>query len=254
MDKKQFYGKMLGSIRQPLNRSARNSKMQLWDQEFDIVDEGLAPEQVVGFITELVNKHKALEEQQEHFISLATLSEKAAMEADKIAADIKARARGEARAEAARIVAEANARSQEMLAEAKKAAQETTKQQVETIHQLALKEATTVRTQARQQAQLFLIKTRETLESDLQHEVKEAYNQLLFSLQELMSKGNELEVQWKDKTLELCKKESFELEGFDMDSYVLASETVKPFLLINEKNMAEIDIPDMVKETGALNR
>lgn len=253
IQKKPFYGQAINTVRHPINHDnkKRNETMKLWGQEFTIVDEGLAQEQVIGYVTELMSKHKELEQQQAHFLSLATLSEKAAIEADKAAVIIKAKAKSEAESEAARIIAEANAKSQEMLAEAKKTAHETTQHQVETIHQLALKEAAITRKQAKQQAQLFLIRTRERLESDLRHEVKEAYNRLLFYLQELVSRGNELDVKWKDKTLEICKNETFELEDYDMDSYTLASEVVSPFTLKN-LNIETIDTHNESKEIAVV--
>ena len=199
-------------------------KKQLWGREFDIVDEGLDVEQVIGFATILLNKCRDLEEQQKHFISLGSLTEKAAIEADKAAGDIKARARKEAAAEAARLVAEANQRTQEMMAEAKKIARETSVQEVQNIIHAALRKAGIIELQAKQQAQQFLLRSREVIVNDLKDEVKEAYHQLLSALEDLSGEGHSVEMGWKDKTSQLRKIETFELTGLTAVPSSLSTE------------------------------
>jgi len=208
----------------PADTAPRSAKRQLWGQEFDTTGEGLAEDQVLKFVNSFMSNYRALEEQQQHFLSLGTLSEKAAIEADRAAVAIRARARSEAEAEAARMIAEANQKSQEMLAEAKATAQGETWSQVEGIIVAARRKAAIIQTAAKQQTQIFLIRSREALEGDLRHEVKEAYNHLLFSLQELLRDGNELEAQWKTRTLELGKRETYELEGREASPSALAAE------------------------------
>lgn len=187
------------------------TKKQLWGKDFDLVDEGLAEEQVAGLVNDLIRKCRALEEQQKYFLSLGSLTERAAIEADKVAAVTKARVKGEAEAEAARIMAEANQRSQEMMVEAKKAAQEVTQQEVQNVLQAVLRKAAITELQAKQQAQLFLIRSREAIEGDLREEVKEAYNRILYVLQDLLGKCNQLELEWSEMTDQLRKRDTFEL-------------------------------------------
>ena len=69
---------------------------KLWGQEFDVVRGGMSEDQVVRFVNDLLRKYRVLAEQQQHLLSLGTLSEKAAVEAGKLAADIKGRAQREA--------------------------------------------------------------------------------------------------------------------------------------------------------------
>lgn len=224
------------------------AKKPLWGQEFEIVDEGLSEEQVAGFVDNLMSKCRALEEQQKNFLSLGSLTERAAIEADKTAAGIKARARSEAEAEAARIIAEANQRTQEMMAEAKKAAQEATQQEVQGILQAALRKAAIVELQAKQQGQLFLIRSRESIEGDLREEVKEAYYRLISALVNVLGEGNRLELEWKDRTGQLRKRERFELEGYEAGRSALSAEIARTPPLAVTEGGAEAEMAEEVEE------
>ncbi|MBL7119197.1 MAG: hypothetical protein ISS53_00775 [Dehalococcoidia bacterium] len=232
----------------PETLRAKTAKKQLLGQEFDIVDEGLSEEQVVGLVNDLMGKCRALEEQQKSFLSLGSLTERAAVEADKAAASIKARARSQAEAEAARITAEANQRTQDMMVEAKKAAQEATQQEVQNILQAALRKAAIVELQAKQQAQLFLIRSREAIEGDLREEVKGAYYRLISCLQNVLGEGNRLELEWKDRTGQLRKRERFELEGYRAGQSALAAEIAATPPLSAGEGGAEADVAGETEE------
>ena len=112
-------------------------KRVLWGKEFEVIKNGLSEEQVVGFVSELMDKYRALSEQKDHFVTMGTISERAAIEADKAAADVKARARQEAEAEAGRIIAEANQKARETVVSAVKKAQDAAKKETEDIMQVA---------------------------------------------------------------------------------------------------------------------
>ena len=212
------------------------------------MDEGLAEEQIAEFVNDLMKKCNALEEQQKYFLSLGSLTEKAAIEADKIAAATKSRAKSEAEAEAARIIAEANQRTQEMMVEAKKAAQEATHQEVQNILQTVLRKAAITELQAKQQAQLFLIRSREVIEGDLREEVKEAYNRMLYGLQDLLGKGHQLELEWSEITDQLRKQDTYELEWFEPGPAAFAGEitSTPPFAV--EGGEIEAGVAEVLEE------
>jgi hypothetical protein len=223
-------------------------RKRLWGQDFAVVDEGLAEDQIVAFVDGLVNKCRGLEEQQRHFLSLGSLTERAAVEADKAAAGIRARAKAEAEAESARIVAEASQRTQEMLAQAKRTAQEASRQEVQTILQTALKKAAIVELQAKQQAQLFLIRSRDAVENDLREEVKEAYYRLLSGLHNVLGEGNKLEMEWKGKTGELRRRDAFELEGYEVVRSALSAEIARTSPLIGGEVETGVGIASWIDE------
>jgi len=62
---------------------------QLWEREFDIVNEGLDEKQVIAFVDNLIVQHKA--SQQASAASLNSLIKKAVTDAEQIASSIKMR-------------------------------------------------------------------------------------------------------------------------------------------------------------------
>ncbi len=222
-------------------------KRRLWGQEFDVVTEGLAEDQVAAFVDDLMVKCTGLEEQQKHFLSLGALSEKAAIEADKAAAAIRARAKSEAEAEAARVIAEANQKTQEMMIEARSAAQEATQQDVQSILKAAIRKAAIIELQSKQQAQLFLIRSREAIESDLKEEVKEAYYRLISGLHNVLGEGNRLELEWRGRTGQLRGQETYELGPYEPVRSALGAEIARTPPLFGESGAAELN---MANEAG----
>jgi hypothetical protein len=197
-------------------KDKEGAKKVLWGKEFDVVKNGLSEEQVVKFVTELINKYKVLSEQKDHFVTMGTISERAAIEADKAATDIKERAKQEAEAEAERIIAEANQKARDIGIEAIKKAQLTTKQEIDDIMNVANQRAAILETESKQKTQLFLIKRRREIQDQLKEEIKKAYNQLLSGLQDLLGKGQEVESEWKNKTVELWGSKVFTLDWHDV--------------------------------------
>ena len=191
-------------------------KKVLWGKEFEVVKNGLSEEQVVGFVSELMDKYRALSEQKDHFVTMGTISERAAIEADKAASDIKARAQKEAEAEAERMIAEATQKARETVVAAIKKAQDAAKKETEDIIQVANQRAAIIETEAKQKTQLYLIKRRREIQDQLREEVKKTYNQLLSALQDLMGRGQEVETEWKNKTIELWGSKVFSLDWHDV--------------------------------------
>ena len=85
------------------------AKKVLWGEEFHVVPEGLAEDEVVSFVDDLMEQSRQIRDDQERQASLHRLAEQTVVEADKLAASIKQQARGEAEAEAARLIAAADA-------------------------------------------------------------------------------------------------------------------------------------------------
>ncbi len=189
---------------------------QLWGKQFDVVEGGLSEEQVVAYVNELMGKYQTLAAQQEHILSLEKVLQRAAVEADKVAAGIRAKAEEEAEAEAARIISEAKERSQELITEAKKRAESLTDEEVRNILYAANTRADIIETEARQRSQLYLLRSREIIESELKEEVKVTYHRLLSALQNLLHEGETIGIEWKGKTAELWKGKAFELAAHEV--------------------------------------
>jgi len=220
----------------------RNRNRLLWGQQIDIVEGGLDEEQVTLFVSELMSKYRVLVERQEHLLSLGALSEKAAMEADKLVTEMKDRARREAEAEASLTISRANQRSQDMVATAKKTAQEVTRRESETILDGAHRKAHTIETEARQRAQLFVMRARAAIENDLKKEFIEVYDQLLSAVRDSLAEGHDVEARWKGKIVELWRKESLQLEGYEAVPSILAAEIARVSSRAEVKSEAKIGI------------
>lgn len=91
----------------------------LWGQEFKVVEQGLAEEQVVAFVTNLVKQRDSLLERQQHLNSLQKLAEKTVTEANELAKSIKQ----EAQSEAAKLIEEAEDIAREVTYEVQRQAE-----------------------------------------------------------------------------------------------------------------------------------
>ncbi len=82
-------------------------------------------------------------------------------------------------------------------------AQQTTEREVENILSSALKRAQIQEVQAKQAAQLFLVRAREEVQSYVTNEAKEAYFKLMSSVRDVLGEAQSIEAAWKNRTAEL---------------------------------------------------
>ena len=204
-----------------------NRTRRLWGQEIDLVEAGLAEDQVVSFLSELVQKYKDLAMRQEHFLSLGAVSERAAREADKLAEDKRARAGEEAAIEKEKTIAQANQKAQEMIVTARKTAQEVVRSETEDILQSAQRKGAIIEVEAKQRSQLFLIKAKAAIEDQLKEELQEVYQRLLSALRNILGEGDGIEVRWRGKLVELWNKEGLEPGEHEVVPLVMAAEITK---------------------------
>ncbi len=190
---------------QPLGKRKQNTR-QLWEREFNIVKEGLDGEQVIAFVDDLIGQYKA--SQQASAASLRSLLKTAVTDAEQMAASIKMRAQTEAEAEAATITSQAKQEAQEIKRRAKIA----TQKEAEDILSVANRKAEITEVEAKQKALLFLLRAREEIEKDIREEYKRTYSRLSSSLQDLMSEGENIEVELKGRRAALWESKNFELK------------------------------------------
>lgn len=215
------------------------NKKQLWGQEFDIVEQGLSEEQVIKFVNSLLSKFKTLSEKKRNMTTLDTLSEITAIEVERYAGEIKAKAKREAEAETAMVIAHANQKARGVMLEARKKAQDITQKEVEEIIQTAYRKAAIIETEAKQQSQLFLIRSRNSIQEQLRDEAKTVYNQLQAGLDEILNKGHDIEVEWKNKTINLWKSEIFDLDWRNVVPSALAENITATPTFVTVSNPAE---------------
>ncbi|MFC1984061.1 hypothetical protein ACFLVO_03515 [Chloroflexota bacterium] len=208
-----------------LGRRAEKSKQkprQLLEDEFSDVKEGLDAEKVVAIINDMIAQHRTL--QQDSADSLRSLLKTAGTDAEEMAASIKLRAQAEAEAEAAKIITQARQEDQEIKRRAEIAAQK----ESEDIVSVANEKAEIIEAEAKQRAILFLLMAREEIEKEVREEYRKVYSRLSSSLQNFLSEGQNIEVELKDKRVQLWESKSFELRGPEAALLKTSGEVVPP--------------------------
>jgi len=191
------------------SEKSKQKTRQLWDREFDIVKEGLDEEQVIAFVDNLIAQHKT--SLQASAASLSSLIKKAVMEAEQIAASIKVKAQAEAEDEAATIISQAKQEAEEIKRRAELEAQKET----EEVLSASNRKAEITEVEAKQQALLFLIRAREEIEKEVRGEYKSVHSRLSSALQALMSEGQNIVADLKDKRESLWESKKFELKEYE---------------------------------------
>lgn len=179
---------------------------QLLDGEFNIVKEGLDEEQVVVFVENLTEQHRA--SQRASADTLSTLIKKAVTEAEQIAASIKMRAQTEAEDEATKIIEKARQEAEEI----KKSAEAAAQKDAEDIISAADRKAELTEIETKQKIELVLLRAREDMEEAIRRDYKQAHSRLLSSLQELINQGQDIARELKDKREKLWEHKYLELK------------------------------------------
>ncbi len=195
---------------------------RLWEREFNITKEGLDEEQVVAFVNNLIAQHKA--SQQASAASLRSLLKTAVTDAEQIAASIKMKARAKGEAEAAAIITQAKQEGQEI----KRKAEIATQKEAEDTLASANRKAEITELEATQKALLFLLRAREGIEKEIREEYKKTYDRLFSSLQEVLSEGQNIEMELKSKRARLWESKDFELERYEAALLETSEAAVPP--------------------------
>ncbi len=195
---------------------------QLWEREFNITKEGLDEEQVVAFVNNLIAQQKA--SQQASAASLRSLLKTAVTDAEQIAASIKMKARAKGEAEAAAIITQAKQEGQEI----KRKAEIATQKEAEDTLASANRKAEITELEATQKALLFLLRAREDIEKEIREEYKNTYDRLFSSLQEVLSEGQNIEMELKSKRARLWESKEFELERYEAALLETSEAAVPP--------------------------
>ncbi len=186
---------------------------QLWGIEFNIVEEGLAEEEVVTVVDNLIAQHKA--SQRASAASLRAVLKTAKNDAEQIAASIKLKAQTEAEAETTRMISQAKRDAHEIAQEIERRAEIARQKEAEDVLSMAYEKAKIIEEEVRQKALLFLLRAREEIEGEIRGEYKMAYSRLSASLENLMSEGQNIEVELKGRRAALWEGKNFELKEYE---------------------------------------
>ena len=211
----------------------------LRERKFETAKKGLDEEQVVNSVNDPVAQYGA---------SLDPLLETTVTNAEQLAASIKMKARAEAEAEAERIISQAKQEVQEIKLSAEIAAEAklATEKKAEDILATVRRKTEIIETEAKQRTLLYLLRAREEIERQIREDYKRAYARLSSSLQDLMSEGQNIEGELKNKRATLWESKSFELKEYEA-ALLKTSEEVTPPLETSASTKTEIE-PDVTSK------
>lgn len=202
-----------GDESEQLDDRSKGTSRQLWGREFSLVESGLSEEQVIRFVNDLIAKQRAqLEQGSESWPQ--TLSKRILAETERDAANLRIRAKREAEAETARLIAEARQEAQRVISDARQEARVTAEQEARSMMEAATQRAQLAETHALQKAHLFLIRARQEVEERIASETKESYSRLMASLQDLVSTARQVESDWASRKIEPSWGGTAELQEF----------------------------------------
>ena len=203
-------------------KKSKQKTRQLWEREFNTVKDGLDEKQVVAFVDDLIAQRKA--SQQASAASLRSVLKTAVTDAEQIAASIKLKAQTEAEEEAARTIDQAKQEADEIRRRTEVAAQE----ESEDILAASNRKAEISEVEMRQKALLFLLRAREKIEKEVVGEYKRAYARLSSSLQDLLSEGQNIATELKDKRARLWESKNFKLKEYEATLLSASGVAVPP--------------------------
>jgi len=155
------------------NGGSKNS-VELWGHTFKKVKSGLDENEVVSFVTGLVEQIDTLSKRQDHLAALAKLAERTVAEADSLAEQIRKEATEQAEKEAEAVMAKAEKQSQKLIEEKRAEAKA-----------LAEKEAESIRADARQQAEQLLEERAGNIQAEMNKVTEQIYRDFVAHLDHL---------------------------------------------------------------------
>ena len=207
------------------NRFGKKSKKDkkarlLQKRKSRTVERGRDEEQVVASANDLTAGHGA---------AVAPPLETTVTNDEQLAIGIRMKALAEAEAEAARIISQAKQEVEEIKLSAEIAAEAklATEKEAEDILSTVKRKTEIIETEAKQRTLLYLLKAREEIEKQIREDYKRAYSRLSSSLQDLMSEGQNIEVELRDKRTTLWESKGFELKEYEA-ALLETSEEVAP--------------------------
>jgi len=180
-----------------IGNAAKDDVVVLGGHEFKRVKNGLDEAQVIPFIKELINERDKLAQSQDHVASLSRLAERAIVEADKLATQIKTEAAEEAKAESAAIIDKAKEQARQM---AEKKVAEAAK--------LAKEEASAIKAKAEKEAALLLENQKNKIRGELRNLVNQQSGYLLDALERLKQQAAAMQADFDNRLSEFGEGKS----------------------------------------------
>jgi hypothetical protein len=192
---------------------AKDEVVVLGGHEFKRVKNGLDETQVTSLIDELINERDKLAQSQDHVASLNRLAERAIVEADKLATQIKTEAAQQAKAESAAIVDKAKEQARQM---AEKKITEAAK--------LANEEANAIKAKAEEEAAILLGNEKNRIRHDVRNLVNQQFGYLVEELERLKQQAVAIQADFDKKSPEFGEEKSTATVGIAQEKDGEAAE------------------------------
>jgi hypothetical protein len=213
-----------------MGNTAKDDVAVLAGHEFKRVKNGLDEAQVAPFINELIKERDKLAQSQDHIASLNRLAERAIVEADKLATQIKTEAAEQARAESAAIVDKA-----------KEHARQTAEKKIAEAMELANEKAGAIRAKAEQEAAILLENEKSRIRNDIRNLVNQQCGYLLEELERLKQQAAAIQADFDNRspglgeekttaTIETAQKRDFLAAGVAEQRETIVAEVSKKTL------------------------
>lgn len=196
----------------------------LGGREFKRVKNGLDEAQIASFIDELIKERDKLTQSQTHIASLNRLAERAIVEADKLAAQIKTEAAEQAKAESAAIIDKA-----------KEQARQITEKKIAEAVEIANQKANAIKVKAEEEAALLVENQKNKIQKELRSLVNQQFGYMLEELENLKRQAAAVQADFGTKLSELAKDESADRVKTTAERHAASVETAKE----NETVVAE---------------
>ncbi|MHC1578136.1 MAG: DivIVA domain-containing protein [Dehalococcoidia bacterium] len=179
-----------------MGSTSRDDVVVLGEREFKRVKNGLDETQVASFIDELIKERDKLAQSQDHIASLNRLAERAVVEADKLAAQIKTEATEQAKAESAAIIDKAKEQARQM-------GEKTIAEAIRTANE----QANAIRAEAEKQAGQLVENEKNKIKGELHNLVNQQFGYLLEELEHLKQQAAGIQSQFDNKLPEHVEQE-----------------------------------------------
>jgi cell division septum initiation protein DivIVA len=175
---------------------AKDDVAMLAGREFKRVKNGLDETQVAPFINELIKERDKLAQSQDHIASLNRLAERAIVEADKLATQIRTEATEQAKAESAAIVDKAKEQARQMA-----------EKKIAEAVELANEQASAIKTKAEKEAAMLLENEKSRIRNDLRNIVNQQFGYLLEELERLKQQAAAIQADFDSRSPEFVEEE-----------------------------------------------
>jgi len=176
---------------------ARDDIVVMGGRELKRVKNGLDEAQVTAFIDELIKERDKLAQSQDHIASLNRLAERAIVEADKLATQIKTEAAEQAKAASAAI-----------MDKAKEQARQVSEKKIAEAVETANEKANAIKAKAEEEAALLLENEKTRIRNELRNLVNQQFGYMLEEMENLKQQAAAVQANFGNKLAEAAEEKS----------------------------------------------